>query len=356
MARRETQPTTALPVETARAAAVIMLVSFHVIGGPDGRGLGLDAGHPLRLYADLLIDVRMPLFAFIAGLVYALRPVAPERLGSFLKGKLRRLVIPGAVAMTLFAVAAIVTGASSQPPDPFWMMYFQGYSIFWFLQTILLIFATAAVVDILSRGRLLLPMLVGSSLALCLGWTFSSTILSANRLTSLLPYFLLGVFFVRHGQAFVAWRVPVLWAATAAFLVGLAMNLAQLAQTGALSTERLDLQSLLSGAGICVAAMLVLPNLRQLSWLGAYSFSIYLYHIFATTGAREGLLSLGIDRVYVHLIVGTALGLALPAILHFLASKWQPSRQILLGLRSSTKPVTPDRPASLLPDNDRRTV
>uniref|UniRef100_UPI0035AFCA27 acyltransferase family protein n=1 Tax=Paracoccus sp. TaxID=267 RepID=UPI0035AFCA27 len=84
-----------LPIETVRAIAILVLVSFHVIGGPEaGRGLGLQAPHPLRYYADLLIDIRMPLFAFIAGAVYALRPVRVEKLGSFLVGKFRRLALP----------------------------------------------------------------------------------------------------------------------------------------------------------------------------------------------------------------------------------------------------------------------
>lgn len=331
--RRPDAPSRALPVETVRAVAIIILVSFHVIGGPDGRGLGLDAEHPLRLYADLLVDIRMPLFAFVSGLVYALRPVSPKDLGRFFRGKLRRLVVPGAVAMTAFAAAAVASGAASQPPDPIWMMYFSGYSIFWFLQAILLIFVVVGIFDSLSNGKLILPMLIGASLALCFGWTFSSEIMSADRVTSLLPYFLLGVFFFRERSALLARKPAILAVALAAMTAGLIMNLAIFAQTGQFSTERLDLQSFLFGGGACVVAILALPNIRHLSWLGAYSFTIYLYHIFATSGSRNLLYPLGVDSPYVHLVAGTALGIALPATLHLLASRSNLGRQIVLGLK-----------------------
>ncbi len=327
------ESTWTFPIETVRAVAIIILVSFHVIGGTDGRGLGLNATHPLRIYADLLVDLRMPLFAFVSGLVYAIRPVAPENLGIFLQGKLRRLVLPGAVAMTLFAVAAVTTGAASHPPDPIWMMYFTGYSIFWFLQAILLIFFSVGVIDILSRGKLLLPMLVGASLALCVGWTFSSPIMSADRATSLLPYFLLGAFFVRNKNSLIAQRIPILLIALTAMMVGLTMNIATFIETGEFSTERLDPQSFLFGSGACVAAILAFPNIKYLSRLGAYSFTIYLYHIFFTSGSRKLLFSLGIESPYMHFFVGTIMGILLPATLHLFASRWRPSRQVLLGLR-----------------------
>ena len=43
-----------------RGLAVLLLVSFHVIGATSDAGLQLDYPHPLRVFADLLIDLRMP--------------------------------------------------------------------------------------------------------------------------------------------------------------------------------------------------------------------------------------------------------------------------------------------------------
>lgn len=329
------------PIETVRAVAIIILVSFHVIGGPDGRGLGLDAMHPLRYYADLLVDLRMPLFAFIAGLVYAKRPVSTNNLGKFLRGKFRRLAIPGAVAMSLFALTAIMTGAASQPPDPVWMMYFSGYSIFWFLQAILVIFFTAVVADIISKGKLLLPMLVGSIFAICFGFTFTSEIMSLDRVTSLLPYFLIGVFFIRNHNFIMGKKNILIPAFFIIMLTGLIMNFYVLGQTGSFSEDRLDLQSFLFGAGACTISIMIFPTIDYLRFIGSYSFTIYLYHIFATTGSRKALASLELDSPYLHLFFGLILGVGLPIILHFLIAKNRFLSQLMLGINYQDKTSRP---------------
>jgi fucose 4-O-acetylase-like acetyltransferase len=81
-----------------RGIAMLLLVSDHVIGSDPKAGLELDYPHPLRLYADTLIHVRMPLFAFIAGYVFGLKPLTADRYAEFMQGKFRRLFIPGSIS------------------------------------------------------------------------------------------------------------------------------------------------------------------------------------------------------------------------------------------------------------------
>lgn len=333
------------PIETARAIAVIALVSFHVIGGRQGGGLDVDYPHPLRFYADLLVDIRMPIFAFIAGLVYALKPVAPENLGNFMLGKMRRLALPGLTAITVFVIFAVIMNTQDAPQGPLWEPYLRNYAIFWFLQAILLIFVFYGTADILSGGRVLLPTLVVAALALALGWQFPTDIMSADRVTCLLVYFLLGVAFMRHRDLMLDRRGSFLALAGLAIAIGLAMNLAHLSATGSLSTNRLDLQSLLFGAGLCVAALLVLPVVGWLRWLGAFSLTIYLYHILATSGARRALGAVGVDSLWLQALAGTAIGVLLPVLLHLLAKRTALTRLMVLGLRPNwparqTQPVS----------------
>lgn len=330
-----------LPIETVRAIAILVLVSFHVIGGPEaGRGLGLQAPHPLRYYADLLIDIRMPLFAFIAGAVYALRPVRVEKLGSFLVGKFRRLALPGITAITLFVIMAKIMntpdGAINHPLDP----YFRHYAIYWFLQAMLVIFLVYGTLDILSHGRVLLPALIVSALAVAMGYAFKTDIMGMNRLTQLLFYFLFGIFFIREFSFMSENRRIVLVVALAAMALGLAMNIQVLMQTGAFSAQRLDLQSLLFGAGACVSAFLLLPRLGWLQWLGAYSLTIYLYHIFATSAARRGMEAAGLSSPWLQLLIGTCAGIALPVLLQIMAKRWGVTRLLVLGMRG--KPARPE--------------
>ncbi|RJL02823.1 acyltransferase family protein [Paracoccus siganidrum] len=324
-----------LPVETARALAIAILVSFHVIGGGEGgRGLNVPYPHGLRLYADLLIDLRMPLFAFIAGVVYALRPVEPRQLPAFLTGKLRRLALPGVTAITVFLAMAQLMGSEDMMGGRVWEAYFRHYAIFWFLQAMLLIFAVYGSADILSRGRVLLPALVLSMAAVALGLGFDSDLMAADRVTHLLAYMLLGVAFVRHHALLRRHGRAVLLLALLAMGAGLAMNIATLRATGAFSFERLDLQSLLFGGGACVAAFLLLPRLGRLQWLGACSLTIYLYHILATSASRRVLERLDVDSLAIHVLAGTALGIALPVALHMLAMRWSGTRLLVLGLRA----------------------
>ena len=323
-----------LPIETVRAIAILVLVSFHVIGGPEqGRGLAIQAPHPLRYYADLLIDIRMPLFAFIAGAVYALRPVEIEKLGSFLVGKFRRLALPGITAITLFVIMSKVMntpdGAINHPLDP----YFRHYAIYWFLQAMLVIFLVYGTLDILTHGRVLLPALIISGLAIVAGYALKTDIMGMNRLTQLLFYFLFGIFFIREFSIVTEYRRIVLAAALAAMALGLAMNIQVLIETGSFSAQRLDLQSLLFGGGACVSAFLLLPRLGWLQWLGAYSLTIYLYHIFATSAARRAMEAAGFASPWLLVLIGTCAGIALPVLLQIMAKRWGVTRLFVLGMR-----------------------
>ena len=47
--------------ETLRLIAVLALVSYHAVGSDPSSGLDLGYPHYLRIFADGLIDIRMPL-------------------------------------------------------------------------------------------------------------------------------------------------------------------------------------------------------------------------------------------------------------------------------------------------------
>lgn len=334
-----------LPIETVRAIAILALVSFHVIGGGEGGGLDIGYPHPLRYYADLMVDVRMPLFAFIAGAVYGLKPVEPANLGRFLTGKLRRLALPGLVAITVFLLFATIMGTGDALRGPIWEPYLRSYSIFWFLQAILLIFVFYGTADVLSRGKVLFPALALSALAVAFGLRLPTDVMSAHRVTTLLVYFLLGVAFMRNRHWLLQRRGVILALALMAIAIGLAMNLVILARTGELSSDRLDLQSLAFGTGLCIAALLALPMLGWLRWLGAFSLTVYLYHILATSAARRAMLAFDIDSLWLQALFGTLAGIMFPIALHLLAMRSGPTRLLVLGLRPRAKDDQSIRPA-----------
>lgn len=324
---------TDLPIETVRIAATLLLVGYHVIGSTEAAGLEIGYPHPARIFADLLRDLRMPLFAFIAGLVFALKPLAARDLLRFLKGKLRRLILPGAVAIVLTAVASEIVGGQGEIDGPLWHLAVLPYMHYWFLMSILLIFAVYAPIDAVTKGAALVPAL-GLAITVSLGpWSPRSDLFSVAGAIYLLPYFLFGVLFHRRRQQIRVWFGPLVLAAALAVVAALGMQLAALGATGEIPSERRDLQSLAMGFGICLLAISLLPRSRLLDRFGPYSFTIYLYHVFGLAAARMALAAVGIDGFGVNLVVGVACGFGLPILLHMVAERFTATRVLLLGLR-----------------------
>lgn len=322
-----------MPIETARAVAVLLLVSYHVIGAGPTSGLHQAYPAPLRLFADFFVDLRMPLFAMIAGMVFAMKPVAPSQLPSFFLGKLRRLVIPGVVAILAFELAAALGHTQFDLHQDYLRPFFTGYAHFWFLQAILLIFIIYAPLDSLSRGRLSpLAYLVAVGISLShVG--VPQDLFSADGAMMLMPYFLLGVMVQRNRAALSRHRRLILVGAAVLLLAGTAWNLSILQDTGQFSMDRRDAQSLLSATGGCLVAMFALPHLRLLDRIGALSFTIYLYHVFGTSLTRRLLDFEGMNNIPLQLVVGIAMGLILPIAIHKLAERHNLTRLLILGLK-----------------------
>lgn len=100
------------------------------------------------------------------------------------------------------------------------------------------------------------------------------------------------------------------------------------------------------GGGACLAAFLMLPRLGWLQWLGAYSLTIYLYHIMAASFSRRALLAAGVTSPWVLVLAGTVLGIACPVVLHLICQRFGPTRLLVLGLRDRAPRAAPlARPA-----------
>lgn len=340
-----------LPLETVRIAATLLLVSYHVIGSTEVSGLEIGYPHPARIFADLLRDLRMPLFAFIAGLVFALKPLAPRDLPRFLRGKVRRLVLPGVVAIGLTAIASEIMGGQGRLDGPVWHLAVFPYLHYWFLMSILLIFAIYAPIDTVTRGAALVPALALSAVLSLGSWTPSHDVLSVQGAIYLAPYFLVGVLYQRHRAKLAARFGPVMLSALLAVTVTGAMQLAALGATGEIPGERRDLQSLAMGTGVCLLSISLLPRSRLLDRFGPYSFTIYLYHVFGLAAGRLALGSLGVESVAAHIAVGVACGFGLPILVHMVAERFAVTRLLLLGLgpgassRASHPPCAEEGPS-----------
>lgn len=136
-------------IETLRGIAILLVVIGHVIGSTPEGGMRIDFPSPWR-YLYLWIDyIQMPLFTAIAGWVYALKPVKAGSSGTFMKRKAYRLLVPMAVAATLYFLIQYITPGTNQKGNlaDIWRIYVFPYTIYWYLPSLFLMFAAIRMID-----------------------------------------------------------------------------------------------------------------------------------------------------------------------------------------------------------------
>lgn len=321
-----------IPIETMRALAVILLVSFHVIGSDPNAGLTVGYPNMLRLFADFFIDLRMPFFAFIAGYVYALRPLVFKEYPKFIQGKLRRLYIPCAIAAVAFLIASnVMQTRFALPLTEGWKVFMQSYVHFWFLQAILVIFVLFGLVDTLLRGRFSVVALIAAAGVSLSGLTFDTVFFSLNGAIYLSPYFLLGIVFLRYAPEVIEMSEKLTLVLIVTAVICMLVNIQTLYETGTFSLERRDAQSLFFGVSICALAMMWSPRLAVLERLSPYAFTIYLYHVFGTVGGRILCNQLNVTQLETRFLICLAGGILLPIVLHETVSRLPMIRRPVLG-------------------------
>lgn len=326
-------------VEACRLLAVVLLVTYHVIGSGPAAGLQVTSGFA-RHASDFFADVRMPLFAFIAGFAYAAKPVSRDRLGGFLIGKFRRLALPGAVAISIFMGLSAIT-SSPFAPDKWWYMnYVTPYAHYWFLEAILLIFIFYCSFDVLTKGRFLLAALLLSVILSIYGPRLP-TLMSANQAVYLLPYFIFGTIFGRYGTHIEKMSAFAIFMALIVMVAATAVSLIYFHQFGHFSGERRDLQSVALGFSVAALAYFIMPRLPLPEKFGAYAFSIYLYHVLGSSGARRLLHYLGVENFEAHLAFGVLAAVFMPIALHKAAETLPLTRLLFTGQDSGARQVKP---------------
>lgn len=338
-------------INTLRMIATILLVTYHVIGVDALSGMKVSDGSAWRTSSDILLDLRMPFFAFIAGAVYAFRPMQLATAHTFMSGKVRRLVVPGLIAAVLFWVLGNTLFTNSFASGKSLLgALFLSYGHFWFLQAILLIFLTIGPLDALLGYRHTMLLLVGS-IALMFTWPqwliLNNDYLRILDAAYLAPYFILGMLILRRRESVMDNLLPVLFGAAAYFAIGLFLDFEVLHNTGHFSLDRFDVQSLAMAGGAVLILYLVVPRWPAMDRIAVYSFTIYLYHPLGTTLSRRLLDLLGIGNQYASFILGLLAGLLVPVLIHKAAAQSAVTARYVLGLRTDRRPVGGQVPRTL---------
>ena len=322
-------------IDTLRGLACLLLVALHVIGEQPSHGLGVPMDHPLAIAETFTFHIRMPLFAALAGFVYAFRPVERGALGGFLTGKLRRLAVPMVFAATVFWLMNLVTGGAFMVPvERVWEVYLFSYAQFWFIHAVLWCFLAIALIDLALPRRPIaagLVMLAGGTALFLSPLAQPMAFLSIEQTLYLVPFFAAGVILSRLPAQWVKRAAIPLGAAGLTFFAVHAMNILADPMT---ENVRRALFSL--GAGLAISAGLIAwrPSFAPMAWIGRYSFTIYLYHLIVAKAFHRAYEMAGSPEPYLGALAGIAVATLIPVVLHWIALKaGGPVPPLTLGIK-----------------------
>ena len=306
-------------LDTLRGIACVLLVFYHVVGLDPASGLRLPWDSRYHAFNEQLAYVRMPLFTFLSGIVYALRPVSRGAGKQFTGGKLKRLFVPFIFVSLIYAIGQkLVPGTNS---DLTWaqipLVLIWPYAHLWFLAGLLLVFALVGALDYFRALDRPLHMFVLFGVACVLfEWRYGSAgVLGWNRALYLLPFFVAGVATKRFG-----WQWGLLYAFAAMLLPGWELSL---------------------GVGFGVMLLVLVPAIPLMSRLGVYSYSIYLFHVFGTASSRIAWERLGVFDIPFLLLSGMLAGLLVPIAIHITFERLPYVSRVLLGVRPKAAQAVP---------------
>ena len=314
-----------IKVDTLRGLACIFLVAYHVIGNNETNGLKISEGW-LRDINDLLECVRMPLFTFLSGMVYALRPIQSE-WQAFMKGKVRRLLVPMLVVGTFFAIVQSLVPGTNNKIDNWFLIHIYPVQHFWFVEALFFVFVLIVPLELskLLQKKWMVIAIIGAFIMLSVGQPYTK-LLAFKGFVYLTPFFLFGLYVVRF--KFSTLSPLVSFSLFFALMLALYLNESNVYGQGLLGCC----------IGLLSCYLLLGINLRitLLAKIGVYSYSIYIFHVFFTAAIRLAIGKVVELPIELSLLAGLAAGVVGPIIVYQCAQKIPYGGLLLLGQRNKS--------------------
>lgn len=301
-------------VDHAKGAAIVLVVIGHAWRGLQSSGLVQD---PLFTAVDARIYAfHMPVFFALSGLFF-IQTLARAKPGEFVLRRMQRLLWPMILWTYLFLGTKVLAGQFANTPlglHDMFVMPVPGQLHLWFLWALFVLsLGFAALRPFVQDGRLPVRVIwavAGLLIALqflrlppeVFYWIGSAKVNA--------PYFFLGIVL---GQTRILEGLPKAadLAMTALFVLLVALW-PMVAASGLATLGSLVLSFCFVALFARAAGRLGALPLRLLTVLGAASMAIYLAHTIFSASLREALMVLGVQTLWVHLLLGTLIGLIAP--------------------------------------------
>lgn len=324
--RRAKRGSKDIRIETMRGIACLLLVSMHVIGHNSTAGIRVPDDSAYRWFVESFMYLRMPLFSFLAGYVYAVRPLtATGAYAGFMGKKARRLLIPYLIFVPMIGLAQSIVPDANNPTALAWYEWFiYPLSPYWFLIATFWVFALVTFVD--SKGWLksrnvVLGIIAAAAIVDVIVPPQDRTyeLLGLRSGLFLLTFFLVGLAAKRFQWADA--RPGARLSVIAAAVVLAAVTQLGLAEVLPRVRNRHEVIGTLLGITACLALLWLNLRVKILVTIGAYSAGIFLVHPFLIAGARAVLSRFGVQSDELLFVIGMTAGIAGAILIVKLARK-----------------------------------
>lgn len=328
-----------LELTTVRGIACIALVAYHVIGPTDASGLGLPASSFWHFAVNSFDFLRMPLFTVLSGFLYAANRASAQTLREFYRKKIQRIVIP---LVFVTCIVFVLRSHVYHDPVSIWHALFFHYEHLWFLQALALIFLVIAAWD---SWRLpgWTELCIASVFAVIISRSFAPMpFLSFNGALYLFPFFAMGMV-MQTRRELLALRELSRFAAGVVVIVIAAQVVSHI--IGGNEISRYSMAAALCGVSGAYLMLVHCPRMAIASAIGNYSYTIYLWHTVAESGARHALRTVVTLPTFVEFAILLAVGLVAPIVLHRVVERVPILSLLFAGVRVPTGDARPSKSA-----------
>lgn len=339
-------------VDAARGIGIVLVVFGHVWRGIWEAGMLSDAA----LFAGIDAAVylfHMPFFFLVSGMFFEKSVLRDGVVASILK-RCETLLYPlllwsWVLAAFLLLAGSFTTRGAISPMDAL-LFPFPPKDIFWFLWALFVI-QIFCMLLVRASTAVLVAILLLSFVATAIQPMLAGTDLLGGAVANL-PFFLFGILITRRDLFGLRQNASIGFLGAGVFVLSLAGAVLFGLQSAPLGT----LLSLIATLGFCKMVYGFSPSISAgamaaTTYLGATSMAIYVMHVIPEAATRIGLVKLGVDAVWLHVIVGTLAGVGLPLLAYAVLQRFGLLRLFALGrdrrrlAQAQTGELEPRRPS-----------